>query len=65
MKKTHQYYHAPTKTVYNATIRSWKIGGLTHNGSVIYRPVVEVEIDGVLSFIEVKYPSCIIKQKGM
>jgi hypothetical protein len=60
-----KYYHAPTGEIYDARVHDWKIGGLDETGSVIYIPVIEVEINGVLiSNLKVKYPSKLMPKYG-
>lgn len=57
-EENRKYYHSPTGKIYDARVHKWKIGGLNKTGSVIYIPIIDVEIDGVLfSNLAVEYPS--------
>ena len=60
-----KYYHAPTQKVYDAKVHKFTTRGLDENGNVLYIPVIEVEIDGILiSNLEVWYPCTIIREGG-
>ena len=60
-----EYYHSPTGKIYNARVHDWKIGGLNERGGVIYIPIIDVEIDGVLVCnLAVEYPSKLMPKRG-
>ena len=57
-----RYYHATTQKVYDAMVHKFTTKGLDENGNVLYIPIIEVEIDGVLySNLEVWYPCMILR----
>ena len=60
-----KYYHAPTGEVYDVWVHDWEIGGTDERGSIIYIPIIEVEINGVLiSNLKVEYPSKLMPKHG-